>query len=44
MPPVALSLIVMPCLTLMIRSLIVIGAGPTEIAKIIRTAAVHEAA
>jgi DNA-binding XRE family transcriptional regulator len=31
-------------LDLMIRSLIVIGAGPTEIAKIIRSAGVHEAA
>ena len=31
-------------LDLMIRSLIAIGAGPTEIAKIIRNAGVHEAA
>ena len=31
-------------LDLMIRSLIVIGAGPAEIAKIIRSAGVHEAA
>lgn len=31
-------------LDLMIRSLIAIGAGPTEIAKIIRSAGVHEAA
>ena len=31
-------------LDLMIRSLIVIGAGPTDIAKIIRSAGVHKAA
>ena len=31
-------------LDLMIRSLISVGAGPTEIAKIIRTADAHEAA
>jgi hypothetical protein len=29
---------------LMIRSLISVGAGPAEIAKIIRTAAAHKAA